>query len=68
MGKTDTIDDRRVDVYSDTVDQKERWARLAEEEGESLSKFVQKCVKYAIERNDAVRITISCPIDPLSDS
>jgi predicted RNase H-like nuclease (RuvC/YqgF family) len=50
MGKTDTIKDRRVDVYVDTIDRKERWSRIADEEGESLSKFVQQCVEYAIEK------------------
>lgn len=50
MGKTDTIKDRRVDVYVDTIDRKERWTRIAEEEDESLSQFVQQCVEYAIEQ------------------
>lgn len=50
MGKTDTIKDRRVDVYVDTIDRKERWARMAEKEGESLSTFVQHCVEYALEQ------------------
>lgn len=50
MGKTDTIKDRRVDVYVDTIDRKQRWLRIAEEEGESLSQFVQQCVEYAIEQ------------------
>jgi len=49
MGKTDTIKDRRVDVYVDTIDRKERWSRIADEEDESLSQFVQQCVEYAIE-------------------
>ena len=50
MGKTDTIKDRRVDVYVDTIDRKARWAEHAEADGESLSKFVQQCVEFAIER------------------
>lgn len=49
MGKTDTIKERRVDVYLDTLDRKERWKRIADEEDESLSKFVQRSVEYAIE-------------------
>ena len=49
MGKTDTIKERRVDVYLDTLTRKERWTRIANDEDESLSKFVQKCVEYAIE-------------------
>jgi len=50
MGKTDTIKDRRVDVYLDTMERKERWSRIADEENESLSKFVQQCVEYALEK------------------
>lgn len=49
MGKTDTIKERRVDVYLDTLERKERWQEIAEEEDESLSKFVQRAVEYAIE-------------------
>ena len=50
MGKTESIKERRVDVYLDTLGRKERWTELAEEADESLSKFVQKCVEYAIEQ------------------
>lgn len=50
MGKTDTIKDRRVDVYVDSLERKERWSQIADEEGDSLSKFVQKCVEYALEQ------------------
>lgn len=50
MGKTDSIKQRRVDVYLDSLDRKERWSQLAEEADESLSKFVQQCVEYAIEQ------------------
>ena len=50
MGKTESIKERRVDVYLDTLDRKERWTDLAREADESLSKFVQRCVEYAIER------------------
>lgn len=50
MGKTDTIKDRRVDVYVDSLDRKERWTKQADEADESLSQFVQQCVEYAIER------------------
>jgi len=48
MDKTDTINDRRVDVYLDTVDDKVRWAESAEEADMSLSKFVQACVEFAM--------------------
>lgn len=50
MGKTDTIKDRRVDVYVDSLERKEKWTRLAEQEDESLSQFVQQCVEYTIEQ------------------
>lgn len=50
MGKTESIKERRVDVYLDTLERKERWTELADEADESLSKFVQRCVEYAIER------------------
>lgn len=50
MGKTDTIKDRRVDVYLDSLERKERWTELAEAADESLSTFVQQCVEYAIEQ------------------
>ena len=50
MGKTDTIRDRRVDVYVDSIERKERWAEQADAADTSLSKFVQQCVEYAIER------------------
>lgn len=45
MGKTDTIKDRRVDVYVDTIDRKKRWTQNAGEVGESLSLFGQQCVE-----------------------
>jgi len=46
MGKTDSINNRRVDVYLDSVEQKEQWSELADEANMSLSKFVQACVEY----------------------
>lgn len=49
MGKTESIKERRVDVYLDTLERKERWKRIADEADESLSKFVQRAVEYAIE-------------------
>jgi len=49
MEKTESIRERLVDVYLDTIEKKERWTRRAVEEGESLSKFVQHCVEYTIE-------------------
>ena len=48
MGKTDTIKDRRVDVYLDSLERKEEWTELADDADMSLSQFVQSCVAYAI--------------------
>jgi predicted RNase H-like nuclease (RuvC/YqgF family) len=50
MGKTETIKDRRIDVYVNTIERKQKWADKADEAGESLSGFVQQCVEYAIEQ------------------
>ena len=50
MGKTDSINDRRVDVYLESVEKKQRWSELAEDADMSLSKFVQACVQYAISQ------------------
>lgn len=50
MGKTDTINDRRVDVYLDSIEQKAQWVETAEESDMSLSNFVQACVEYTIEQ------------------
>lgn len=50
MGKTDSIKKRRVDVYLDTLNRKERWQEFAEAEGESLSSFVQKAVEFTIQQ------------------
>ncbi len=50
MGKTESIKERRVDVYLDTLERKERWKQMAEEADESLSTFVQHCVEYAIKQ------------------
>lgn len=44
MGKTESIKARRVDVYLDTIERKQRWTRKADEADTSLSKFVQQCV------------------------
>ena len=48
MGKTDSINDRRVDVYLGSVAEKREWADAADEADMSLSNFVQACVKYAL--------------------
>ena len=50
MGKTESINDRRVDVYLESIKQKQRWAEHAEQHGTSLSEFVQESVEYTIEQ------------------
>jgi iron-sulfur cluster repair protein YtfE (RIC family) len=50
MGKTDTIKDRRVEVYLDSLERKQRWKEHAEEADDSLSTFVQRAVEYAIKQ------------------
>lgn len=45
MGKTESIKERRVEVYLHTLERKERWTEFADEANESLSKYVQKCVE-----------------------
>jgi predicted RNase H-like nuclease (RuvC/YqgF family) len=50
MGKTDTIKDRKIDVYVDTIDRKKKWAEYAEDADTSLSNFVEQSVEYAIEQ------------------
>ncbi len=49
MGKTETIKQRRVDVYLPSLEAKERWTALAEEAGTSLSKFIAAVVEEALE-------------------
>ena len=39
MGKTETIKQRRVDVYLPSLEAKEKWTALAQETGMSLSKL-----------------------------
>lgn len=50
MDKTESINDRRVDVYLDSLNQKAKWADLADEADLSLSQFVQHCVEYALSQ------------------
>lgn len=48
MQKTNTIKQRRVDVYLNTLEQKERWAKAAQSEGTSLSKWVIQIVENSL--------------------
>ena len=48
LGRTDTIRERAVWVYLSSVEQRERWKRLAEQSGWSLSNWVLNMVEKAI--------------------
>ncbi|KXB00136.1 hypothetical protein AKJ47_00610 [candidate division MSBL1 archaeon SCGC-AAA261G05] len=50
MSRTDTIKQRRVDVYLDSMERKEEWEEAAREMGMSLSRFVQHCVEDSLGR------------------
>jgi len=48
LGKTETIKERAVWVYLPSIEQKERWQKLAAQSGASLSKWVIETVEEAI--------------------
>lgn len=50
--KTETIKQRRVDVYLPSIDMKEKWSEIADERSLSLSKFVIETVEETINNND----------------
>lgn len=50
--KTDTIKQRRVDVYLPSIDMKKKWKEVADERGQSLSKFVIELVEDSLNRED----------------
>jgi predicted RNase H-like nuclease (RuvC/YqgF family) len=50
MGKTETIKDRRIDVYVNTIERKKRWTEEAEAADTSLSNFIEQSVEYAIKQ------------------
>ena len=49
MGKTDTIRQRRVDVYLPSLEAKKRWNLQAKEAGTSLSKYISRIVEDTLE-------------------
>ena len=49
MGKTETIRQRRVDVYLPSLEAKERWNSIAKKAGTSLSKYISFIVENALE-------------------
>jgi len=48
LGKTETIKERAIWVYLHSIEQKERWQKLADQSGVSLSKWVMETVEEAI--------------------
>lgn len=48
MGKTETIKERAIWVYLQSLEQKQRWQKLADERGVSLSKWVMEMVEEGI--------------------
>jgi len=48
LGKTETIKERAVWVYLPSIEQKERWQKLAAQSGVSLSKWIIETVEEAI--------------------
>lgn len=53
MSKTDTIKKRRVDIYLPSLEAKERWTKLADEAGMSLSKFIPQLVEDVLNEREA---------------
>lgn len=49
MGKTDTIRQRRVDVWVPSLEAKARWKEVAEARGISLSKLIIQVVEESID-------------------
>ncbi len=50
--KTDTIKQRRVDVYLPSLEMKERWKEVADDRGQSLSKFVIEQIEDSLNKED----------------
>lgn len=50
--KTETIDDRKINVYLPTIEETEKWKDIAEEKGKSLSKWVYEIVKESLAESD----------------
>jgi len=50
--KTNTIKQRRVDVYLPSLEMKEKWSEIADERGQSLSKFVIETVENTINNTE----------------
>ena len=48
LGKTETIKERAIWVYLPSIEQKERWQKLAKQSGVSLSKWVIEAVEEAV--------------------
>ena len=54
LGRTDTIKKRTLYIYVPSEKQKEKWEKLAERSGTSLSKFVIESVENSLGERDDV--------------
>lgn len=52
MGRTETIKERAVWVYLPTIEQKQKWEKLAKKHKTSLSKWAVKTVEDSLEEVD----------------
>ena len=52
MGKTETIKQRAIYVYLPSAEMVERWKRLADEQGASISKFVREHVENSLRQEE----------------
>lgn len=52
MGQTETIKDRAIYVYLPSVEMVERWKRLADRQGTSVSKFVREHVENSLRQEE----------------
>lgn len=52
-GKTDTIKQRRVDVYAPTIESKERWQKAAQEKHIPLSKYAGQILEVYLGEENA---------------
>ncbi len=56
MGKTDTIKERAVWVYAQTLEQRDLWEKIAKENNMSLSKWIVRIIEDSIiELEDEVK-------------
>ena len=51
MGKTDTIKDRTIWIYTPTLEQKEKWEKTAQQNNTSLSKWIIKNIEDTLQES-----------------